>query len=158
MSRLSGLSVDYLIVASIAAINFTLIKTNIIPVLIMSILAGFSTFFIIRFTAYRSFEDYHFERFIGIFGEMTGTINSGLVLIRVTDPNFDSPAAEDLAYGGGIALFMGLPLLVMLNLPMTIFDNTLKGYWITLGMILAYLILLWLIWWIVGLLKIKKSN
>ncbi len=156
MSRLSGLSVDYLIVASIAAINFTLIKTNLVPVLIMSLLAGFATYFIIKFTAYRSFNKYNFERFIGIFGEMTGTINSGLVLIRVTDPNFDSPAAEDLAYGGGIALFMGLPLLIMLNLPMTLFDNTLSGYWITLGMILAYLLILWLVWWAVGLFHFNE--
>jgi len=158
MSRLSGLSVDYLIVASIAAINFTLIKTNIVPVMIMSIIAGFSTFFIIKFTSERVFKDYQFERFIGIFGEMTGTINSGLVLIRVTDPNFDSPAAEDLAYGGGIALFMGLPLLIMMNLPMTLFDNTLRGYWIVLAMIVAYLIILWSIWWIVGLLKFKQPT
>ena len=156
MSRLSGLSVDYLIVASIAAINFTLIKTNLVPVLIMSLLAGFATYFIIKFTAYRSFDNYNFERFIGIFGEMTGTINSGLVLIRVTDPNFDSPAAEDLAYGGGIALFMGLPLLIMLNLPMTLFNNTITGYWITLGMILAYLLILWLIWWAVGLFRFSE--
>jgi len=155
MSRLSGTSVDYLIIASIAAINMRIIGQNWLPILIMSALAGFGTYFIIRYTAKRAFDDYHFERFIGIFGEMTGTINSGLVLVRVTDPDFESPAAEDLAYGGGIALFMGFPLLILLNVPMSFFDNSLKGYWIVLGLVLAYLVLLWVVWRLIGFIRFR---
>ncbi len=155
MSRLSGTTVDYLIIASIAAINIHVIGQNWLPILIMAALAGVGTYFIIRYTAKRAFDDYHFERFIGIFGEMTGTINSGLVLVRVTDPDFKSPAAEDLAYGGGIALFMGFPLLILLNVPMSFFNNSLKGYWIVLGLVLAYLVLLWVVWRLIGFIRFK---
>jgi ESS family glutamate:Na+ symporter len=155
MNRISGVAVDFLIVGSVAAINLKIVGQYWLPILIMSILAGFATYYIIRYTSKRAFDDFHFERFVGIFGEMTGTINSGLVLIRVTDPEFSSPAAEDLAYGGGIALFLGLPLLILLNAPMSFFNNSLKGYWITLGLIVGYLILLWVIWRLIGYIRFQ---
>ncbi|MBN2279070.1 MAG: hypothetical protein JXQ65_00655 [Candidatus Marinimicrobia bacterium] len=158
MTRLSGAFVDYLIVASIAAISIAVVWQYWIEILFMSLGAGLVTYFLIRYTAKRAFDDYPFERFIGIFGEMTGTINSGLVLIRVTDPEFSTPAAEDLAYGGGIALFMGFPLLILLNLPMVYFNNSLKGYWITFGLIWVYLLVLWLVWYLIGYFRFKPKG
>lgn len=158
MNRVSGVCVDYLILASVAAINVTIVGRYWLPILIMSLLAGLATYYIIRYTSRRAFDDYHFERFIGIFGEMTGTINSGLVLIRVTDPEFSTPAAEDLAYGGGIALFLGFPLLILLNVPMAFFDNSLKGYWITIGAVVVYLLLLWSVWRLIGYINFKSPK
>ncbi len=158
MTRLSGTFIDYLIVASICAVSITVVWAYWLEILIMSLAGILTTFFIIRYTAKRAFDDYHFERFIGIFGEMTGTINSGLVLIRVIDPNFKTTAAEDLAYGGGIALFMGFPLLILLNLPMVYFNNSLAGYWITLGLIIAYLLILWVIWRLIGYITFNSKN
>jgi len=110
----------------------------------------------LRYTCKRAFDDYHFERFVGIFGEMTGTINSGLVLIRIVDPEYSSPAAEDLAYGGGIALFIGFPLLILLNAPMTFLASYgLSGYWITFGLMFAYLVVLWIVWRAIGFIKFR---
>jgi glutamate:Na+ symporter, ESS family len=89
---------------------------------------------------------------------MTGTINSGLVLIRITDPEFETPAAEDLAYGGGIALFLGFPLLILLNLPIVFFNNSITGYWIALGAMIAYLLILLLVWRLIGYIKPLKKK
>ncbi len=122
----------------------------------MSILAGVYTALIIYWAVYRAFDDYPFERFIGIFGEKTGTVNSGLVLIRVTDPNFKTNAAEDLIYGGAITIFLGLPLLVVMNFPMTMFNNSLRGYVITLGIFIAYWLFLLILWRAIGFLKFKR--
>lgn len=96
MNRLAGVSIDYLVVSSIAAISFTIISKYWLPIVIMSIVAAIVTALIPYWAVYRAFDDYPFERFIGIYGEKTGTVNSGLVLIRVTDPEFKTNAAEDL--------------------------------------------------------------
>jgi len=156
MSRSAGVCMDYLIVGAIAAISITIISRYWLSILLMSVLAGFGTYGIIRFTSKRAFDDYHFERFIGIFGEMTGTLTSGLVLVRVTDPEFNTPVAEDLAYGGGISLFLGFPLLILLNLPMSVFNNSIGGYWIVLGIIIIYFIILWTFWRLIGFIKFRK--
>lgn len=156
MNRLAGASIDYLVVSSIAAISIVVVAKYWVSLLLMSILAGIYTGLIIYWAVYRAFDDYPFERFIGIFGEKTGTTNSGLALIRVTDPEFKTNVAEDLIYGGAITIFLGLPLLVAMNFPMTIFNNTFRGYVITLGIFIAYWLLLLIIWRAIGFLKFKK--
>jgi ESS family glutamate:Na+ symporter len=77
------------------------------------------------------------------------------VLIRITDPEFKTPAAEDLAYGGGLALFLGFPLLILLNAPMNFWNNSLHGYWLTLLLMLVYLAILWIIWRLIGYIRLK---
>ncbi|UCD38957.1 MAG: hypothetical protein JSW54_05630 [Fidelibacterota bacterium] len=155
MTRSSGLFMDYLVVASIAAISLAIVWSYWMPILFMSVIGGIGTYAFLRWLMWRAFEDHQFERFIGLFGDLTGTINSGLVLVRVTDPEFDTPVAEDLVYGSGIALLMGFPLLVVLNLPMNIFHNTLGGYWITLGILAAYYTLILVVWLAMKFLRLR---
>jgi len=155
MNRISGVAVDFMVTGSIVAINIVIVSKYWLPITLISIVAGLLTYGVIRFASRRAFDDFHFERMIGIFGEMTGTINSGLVLIRITDPEFKTPAAEDLAYGGGLALFLGFPLLILLNAPMNFWNNSLHGYWLTLLLMLAYLAILWIIWRLIGYIRLK---
>ncbi len=155
MNRISGVCVDFLVTGSIVAINLVIVAQYWLPILIMSLLAGLTTYYLLRFLHRRAFDDFQFERLVGIFGEMTGTINSGLVLVRVTDPEFKTPVAEDLAYGGGIALFLGFPLLILLNAPMHYWKNSVSGYWITLGLMIAYLLILWIAWRLSGFFQFK---
>ena len=157
MNRMAGVCVDYLVVGAICAISLPIIWKLWLPISIISVLAGIGTYMIIRFTSTRAFDDYNFERFISLFGEMTGTLNSGLVLLRVTDPGYRTPVVEDLVYASGIALFLGFPLLILLNVPMNFFNNSLKGYWITLGLMIAYLIILWVFWRLIGFIKFKNQ-
>ena len=124
----------------------------------MSALAGPATGFTLYYVSKRAFDDYHFERFIELWGEMTGTINSALVLLRVTDPEFETPVAEDAVYGSGISLFLGIPMLIALNIPIVMYGNAIKGYWVTLGILIGYMLLLWILWRSIGFIKFKKPN
>ncbi len=158
MTRTAGLFVDYLIVGSICGISLAVVWKYWAPILLMSILGGIATYYMLRYVCYRAFDDYHFERFAAVFAEMTGTLNSGLVMIRVTDPEFKTPVAEDLVYSSGIALFFGLPLLILLNVPMNFFNNSLFGYWVTFGLMLLYGIILWIFWRVIGFIKFKRER
>lgn len=155
MTRSMGVFLDFLIVGAIAGISISSLSAYWPAILIMCVIAGPITFFYLSWLAPRVFDDFHFERLIELFGELTGTIHSGLVLLRVTDPEFETPVAEDAVYGSGISLFIGLPLLFSLGVPMTFFNNSLEGYWITLGIIAGYWLLLMIIWKLTGLFKFK---
>lgn len=157
MNRLAGTMIDYLVVAAIAAISVSILKQYWLPILLMSTAGTFLTWAIIWWASYRAYDDYPFERFVGVFGELMGTINSGLVLIRVTDPHFKTNVAEDSIYGSGIAIFWGLPLLIVLNLPMTLWNNELIGYVYAMGIFLVYAIILIVIWKAIGYLSFKKT-
>lgn len=158
MTRGMGLFLDYLVVGAIAGISITVVMQYWLPILIMSLIAGPVTLLWLYWACKRAFDDYHFERFVEIFGEMTGTINSALVLLRVLDPEFETPVAEDAVYGAGISLFLGFPLLIALNVPFVYYNGAIEGYWVTAGILFAYLIILMVIWKAIGFLKWKPVN
>ena len=158
MNRSMGVFLDFLVIGAVAAISFKIVLNNWEAILIMSALAGPATGFMLYWTSKRAFDDYHFERFIELWGEMTGTINSALVLLRVTDPEFETPVAEDAVYGSGISLFLGIPMLIALNVPIVMYGNAIKGYWVTLGVLIGYMMLLWIVWRAVGFIKFGKPK
>ncbi len=158
MNRSMGVFLDFLVIGAVAAISFKIVMSNWEAIVLMSLLGGPATGFMLYWTSKRAFDDYHFERFIELWGEMTGTINSALVLLRVTDPEFETPVAEDAVYGSGISLFLGIPMLIALNIPIVMYGNAIKGYWITLGVLIGYMILLWIVWRAVGFIKFKKPT
>ncbi len=158
MNRSMGVFLDFLVIGAVGAISIPVIKHYWEAILIMSLLAGPATGFMLYYLCRRAFDDYHFERFIELFGEMTGTINSALVLLRVTDPEFETPVAEDAVYGSGISLFLGIPLLITLNVPFAFYKNAIEGYWVTLGILIGYWILLWIVWRAIGFIKFGKTK
>ena len=150
-NRLTGLFTDYLITAAIMAISLSIAWTYIVPLLVMCGVAAILTGLALRYTSYRVFDDYPFERFIGVYGEMTGTISSGLALVRVTDPQFKTPVAQDLGLGSGVALLFGFPLLVVINIPFSFFNGEIQGYWVVIGICALYMGLILLFWKRMGL-------
>ena len=111
-SRITGWSVDLLVVASIVAISMAVIWEFFIPIMLMVVLTTILTLIFIFYLGKYIWKDYQYERIAGMYGMETGTVANGLVLIRILDPSFSTPAATDLALSSIIAIPF---LLVMLN-------------------------------------------
>ena len=145
--RLTGTLADYLIAASIAAISLRIAWTYAGPVILMCIVGAIATYYLLLWSSNRIFRAYRLERFIGMYAQMTGTISSGLALIRVTDPEYRSPVAEDLVLSSGMALAFGFPLLILINMPFTMFSGTFEGYLIVMSLLIAYLTVIVFFWY-----------
>lgn len=146
LHRLTGLMADFLIAVSIMAISLNMAWRYALPIALMSVLGVIMTYFTLRYASERVFQRYRFERFAGMFGEMTGTVTSGLALIRILDPEYRSPVAQDLVLSSGMALGLGFPLLLVLNLPFTMFEGKLEGVLVVAGLMIAYLVILLIAW------------
>jgi glutamate:Na+ symporter, ESS family len=155
MTRTGNLFMDYMVVASIAAITVAVLKAYLIPLILLGSTAAFITWWVIAKATKDLFDGDHLERNLSIFGNLTGTMQSALVLLRVADPNHKSSVSQELVYGSGIALVLGFPLLLIINAPVLYFDNQLSGYWIVGLVLFVYLALLLLIW---NYLKKKNGN
>ncbi len=94
--RITGWSIDFLIVATVAAIKVDVVWKFILPIGLISLLAGVSTTMVIMFFG-RRLGRYNLERTLAIYGTTTGVVSSGLLLLRVVDPDFKTPAALELA-------------------------------------------------------------
>ena len=148
--RMTGSFADYLIAASIMGISMLFAWRFVLPLMLICLLGAWLTFRFVWWSCEKIFSTHRFERFIGMFAQMTGTIASGLALLRVTDPEYRSPVAQELVLSSGMAMGFGFPLLILINMPFTMFDGSLYGFAMLLGLMTAYLILLvgaWIWYW-----------
>ncbi len=116
LSRISGLAFDIMIVAGIASIEIKDLSGLWVPFFLMAVLGGIVTFYYLRFVCRKIYPDYFYEGMVSMYGMMTGTISSGVLLLREIDPDFETPAANNLLTGSSFAILMGAPLLILIGL------------------------------------------
>lgn len=148
INRLTGFFADVLVAAAIMGISLSIAWEYIGPIIVMSVVGAGVTYIAVRESIRRVFSDYSFERTVGLYAEQTGTISSGLALIRVTDPELVTRVAQDQVLGSGIALALGFPLLILINMPLVRFEGSPEGYMIVTGLLVSYLIILLGAWWL----------
>jgi len=115
--RITGWSVDFLLVATISAIEIAIIWKYLLPMSIISIVTGIVTLFVIVYIGKRIWKEFAFERTAGIYGTCTGTVPSGLLLVRILDPDFQTPAAIDLGLTSIFAAPFILGGMLLVNAP-----------------------------------------
>ncbi|AEJ60318.1 Na+/glutamate symporter-like protein [Spirochaeta thermophila DSM 6578] len=139
LSRISAGAFDYMITASIVAISLDVFTANLLPILLITTTGGLATVLFSLFVGRRIYHHHWKENATAVYGNITGTISTGLALIREVDPLFSSHAAENLVFGSGVGLVMGLPLLLVLNLPVYGYlTGTPSLYWITMAILVLY--------------------
>ncbi len=148
LRRITGMMADFLVAAAIMAISLKVTWQYVGPIAVMCVVGAIATYFAIKWPISRLFSQYRFERTVGLYAEQTGTISSGIAMIRVTDPEFTTPVAQDQALGSGAALALGFPLLILINLPLVWYRGSLEGYFLMAGLLLVYLVALVLSWFV----------
>ena len=81
------LSTDLLIFAAMASLNISTILGNLFPIILLTIFGLIWNIICISFFAYFVFDEYWFEKGLVEFGNSTGVVASGLLLLRLADPN-----------------------------------------------------------------------
>jgi ESS family glutamate:Na+ symporter len=94
--RITGWSVDFLIVATVMAIELAVVWEYIVPISVTATIVGVMTTFVIVYLGKRIWS-YNLERMVAIYGTVTGTASCGLLLLRIVDPEFKTPVAIDIA-------------------------------------------------------------
>ena len=116
LSRISGLFFDVMIICGIASIDFEDLEGLWVPFAITCVVGGIATFLHLKFFCKRVYKGYEEEGFLSMFGMMTGTISSGILLVREIDPDFETPAANNLVSGSGVAIAFGAPMLILISM------------------------------------------
>ena len=141
LTRICGASVDIMVAAAIAAISLVVVSKYWLPILVMGCCGGLVALFGVLALTSRIFEDHHFYRAIMIYGACTGTMTTGLALLRVLDPDFETPVAADYMYASGITFVLAIPLILMINFPAYgISRGQPFWYWLTCGILAVYLV------------------
>ncbi|WP_017614070.1 sodium/glutamate symporter [Nocardiopsis salina] len=121
IERIQGFSLDVLIIAAMATLSLQAIADNIGVFAILAISGIVWCVFAFLFLAPRMMPNYWFERGIGEFGQSMGVTATGMVLMRVVDPEVKTPAYPAFGYkqlvfepffGGGLVTAAAIPLIV----------------------------------------------
>lgn len=113
MTRLSGFFFDVMIVAGVAAIRINVLKNYWLILLVLALVGAFSTYFYNHYICKTLFPDYAEEQFMVMYGMLTGTASTGIILLRELDPDFKTPAAENLVYQNFPAMVFGFPMMLV---------------------------------------------
>lgn len=134
LNRISGFAFDVMVVGAIATISIADLKDNWLVFAIMTTLGGFATlYYNIKMTRI-VYPDYPVAGMMGMYGMMTGTASTGIMLLREVDPLFRTPMSMNLITGSSTAIIFGAPILIFVGLAA---QSDLLLY-VTFGAILFY--------------------
>lgn len=143
MQRLSGSTLDFLVVAAIASIRLEFVMNYFWPLLILTVLGMAWNVFGVLYLAPRMLPETWFEQSIAEFGQSTGVTATGLLLLRTVDPESRTIAPQAFGYkqllhepimGGGLWTSTAVVLIAH------------HGGWLV-WIISTGVIIFWLIFW-----------
>ena len=116
MTRACNFFFDIMVVAGIAAIRIDVLESYWGIMIILGAAGAVITFVYTRIVAKTLFPDYSEEQFLAMYGMLTGTASTGIILLREVDVDFKTPASDNLVFQNFPAIVLGFPMLLLANL------------------------------------------
>lgn len=114
VNRISGVALDYLVCSAISTLSLKVFSLYMVP-LIVTILAVIVGNLIVNFYfAWKMFDVDWFERAIGSYGLESGVLATGLMLLRVIDPKFETSGQESAASSAALCYPWSLPYIMFM--------------------------------------------
>ena len=116
MTHISNFCFDIMVVAGISAIRIELIRDYWWILLILGIVGLVFTYAYNLFIARKMFPEYSEAQFLAMFGMLTGTASTGVMLLREVDPKYETCASDNLVYQTLPAIVFGFPMMLLATL------------------------------------------
>lgn len=116
LTRIGNFFFDIMVVAGIAAIRLSVLERYWMVIAILAVVGITVTYLYNRFVATTLFREYPEEQFLAMFGMLTGTASTGVVLLREIDPDLATPVADNLVYQNFPAMVFGFPMMLLATL------------------------------------------
>lgn len=149
MHNIASLSFNIMITASVMAISIQAIRGYWELLLGVAAVGAIATLLFVTWLGKRVFLNHSLHYRLAMFGMLTGTASTGMALLRGIDPNLDTDVAKNFVLGSAVAAPLGIPLMVLLGLPVIGYaENNPAYYYVTFLAILAYtLLMLGVLFW-----------
>jgi glutamate:Na+ symporter, ESS family len=145
IARAGGMALDLTIVTALAALSLQALGDHLLPFLLLAFTGMAWCLFAVLYIAPRVIPYNWFERGIGDFGQSMGMTVSGLLLMRMADPEDRSGAMGSFGYkqllfepvvGGGLFTGMSVTLIATHGpLPIFLLCLVLTAAWLAFGLL-----------------------
>lgn len=151
LTRATNFFFDIMVAAGIAAIRMDIIGKYWAVLLIMG-LAGLVLTYVYNYhIARKLFPAYCEQQFMAMYGMLTGTASTGIILLREIDGDFKTPVADNLVYQNFPAMVFGFPILLLATMGPD------KPY-LTLGIIAVFFVVMNVVLFRSFIFKKKKAK
>ncbi len=116
LNRISGFAFDLMIIAGIASIKLEDLSGLWLPFVLLSVAGAAATWFYLAWICKKIYPGYYYEGLMSMYGMLTGTISSGVLLLREIDPEYKTPAANNLVLGSSFGIGFGVPVLLLVGM------------------------------------------
>ena len=158
LQRIAGFVFDFMVAASISAVTFERIADSFWPIFVITFTGGILTFVYVSFIVRKTMNENRLANTIAFFGHLTGTISTGMALLREVDPLMKSGAPENMIFGSGVAIFFGFPLMALLSLPpIGLKEGNSMMYLYTFVGLVVYAALVFTYWYFLARKRRKKA-
>ena len=113
LTRASNLFYDIMVTAGIAAIRMSIVGKYWGLLLVLGIAGLVATYAYVHFVCRKLFPEYAEQQFLAMYGMLTGTASTGVILLREIDGDFKTPVADNLVYQQFPAMVFGFPILII---------------------------------------------
>ena len=151
LNRIGNFFFDIMVVAGIAAIRLDYLKDYWGVMIILAVVGLTSTYLYNLLIARKLFKEYSEEQFLAMYGMLTGTASTGIMLLRELDPDFKTPVSDNLVYQNFPAIVFGFPIMLLATLAP-------KQPYLTFGLLVAFFIVMNLILFRQFIFKRKKKG
>ena len=139
MTRVGNFFFDIMVVAGIAAIRLGDVEKYWGILLILGVAGLVVTYAYNLFVAKMLFKRYPQAQFLAMFGMLTGTASTGVILLREIDGEFKTPAADNLVYQTFPAIVFGFPMMLLATLAP---QKPIMTFWILVAFFLVMNVIL----------------
>lgn len=119
LTRATNFFFDIMVTASIAAIRLGTIGKYWGVMIAMGLAGLVLTYAYVYFVCRRLFPNYQEQQFLAMYGMLTGTASTGIILLREIDGDFKTPVADNLVYQNFPAMVFGFPILLLATMAPT---------------------------------------
>ena len=119
LTRATNFFFDIMVTAGIAAIRLDIIGRYWLVLLVMGIAGMVVTYIYVYYICRKLFPAYVEQQFLAMYGMLTGTASTGIILLREIDGDFKTPVAGNLVYQNFPAMVFGFPILLLATMAPT---------------------------------------
>jgi len=135
LTRATNFFFDIMVTAGIAAIRMSIIGKYWAVLLAMGLVGLVVTYVYVYFVCRKLFPNYVEQQFLAMYGMLTGTASTGIILLREIDGDFKTPVSDNLVYQNFPAMVFGFPILLLATMAPT------QPY-LTLGIVVVFMVLI----------------
>lgn len=148
LTRVASSVVDLATAAALGAVRLDVAAANALPLLLITGVGAVLTALACVWAARRVFQDDPLGHALALYGTATGTLPTGLALLRAHDPELQGPAASNMVLGSAASIPFAAPIYLFLlpyaalGVPGARLSQALIG----LALLVAVVLLMLLMW------------